>query len=110
MTTATQPDTFLRVCNRRVLDATMVPMHVPTVQHRSLAPKTYLCAVKASGAMTQLTRSIKPASVGSERAFKTRTIAKCLAGTILELGIRVCVGVCERIWLRLLAKLESEEL
>lgn len=60
--------------------------------------------------MTQLTRSIMPASVGSERAFKTRTMAKCLAGTVLELSIRVCVGVCERIRLLLLATLDSEEL
>lgn len=78
--------------------------------HASLAPKPDPSEVTASEAMTQLTRSIMPASVGSERPFKTRTMAKCLAGTVLELSIRVCVGVCERICLHSLATLESVEL
>lgn len=85
-------------------------VHAYRATPRSLAPMPYLSAVTASGAMTQLTRSIMPASVGSERPFKTRTMAKCLAGTVLELSIRVCVGVCKSICLHLLATLHSEKL
>lgn len=85
-------------------------MHPYRAKPISLAPNPYPSAVTASEAMTQLTRSIMPSSVGSERPFKTRTMAKCLAGTVLELSIRGCVGVCESICLHSLATLESEEL